>query len=299
MEQITCILVLSRSKTSKSRSSSIECYAFFQNGDQLFEFLVQLPSKIAAFPQHLEDKYYSSRQAAKISDYYFSILKYVMDNIGVSSFLCDRSNGFLNLIPATTGILVFAAVVYIRPDYTFLSKVFSITSPHTYSLILAINSYISLQLIKKSVDLSATTLNVLTGIWSPSFFSKGQTWATAERILNDAKSMSRIIILTTLENSEEAQRHLRVHKKLLRPLESYFNPAEVEDMNLIPGEFSQSDMTLLSDKLNEIDEFSELKSNVSIQMLLFLLVCKDLRPNFDGNNSNKKVSTINKTESSK
>ena len=251
---------------------------------------MQCPSKIATLPSYLEDKYFSSTKVAEVSDCYFFILKSVMDNIGVSNFLAYRSNGFLNLIPITTGTLVFASIVYLRPDYTLLSKTFSISNTHTYSIIIAINSYISFELVKKSVDLSAATLNVLIGIWSTDFFSKGQAWATTERVLNNATSMAKIVILTALENSEEAQRHLRVHNKLLRPLETYFNPSEVEDMNILPGEFSHSDMSLLSDRLNEIDEFSQLKSGIPVQMLLFLLVCKG----FDEKNS-----TINEIESSK
>jgi hypothetical protein len=295
MEKNRIILFLSVPKTNKSRSSSVKCFAFFQNGDQLLEFLVHCPAKIAAIPRRLEDKYYSSSQAAKISDYYFCIIKYVMDSVGVSGFLTSRSNGFLNLIPPTTGILVFAALIYIRPDYTFLSKILTIKSPHTYSLIVAINSYISFELVKKCVDLSATTLNVLIGIWSTDFFSKGQIWATTERILNNATSTAKITILAALESSEEAQRHLRVHKKLLRPLESYFNPSEVENMDLIPGEFSHSDMHLLNDRLNEIDEFSQFKkAGVPIQMLLFILVCKELKLDFA-----EKSSAINKMETSK
>jgi hypothetical protein len=256
--------------------------------------LVQCPFKIAALPQHLEDKYFSSIQVAKVSDCYFCILKYVMDNIGVSGFLIHRSSGFLNLIPATTGILFTVLLVYMKPDYTLLSKIFSITSPHIYSLILAINSYISLSLVKRSIDLSASTLNVLTGIWATDFFSKGQTWATTERILNSATSMAKITVLAAVETSEEAQMHLRVHKKLLRPLEDYFNPSEVENMNLLPGEFSHSDMNLLSDRLNEVDEFSQLEAGVPIQMLLFLLACRQLKPNFD-----EESSMINQIESSK
>ena len=86
---------------------------------------------------------------------------------------------------------------------------------------------------------------------------------------------------------------------MLRPLESYFNPSEVENMNLLPGEFSHSDMNLFSDRLNEVDEFSQLKAGVPIQMLLFLLVCKELKPNFDEKSSDEKSSAINKIESSK
>jgi len=298
MKKTQFILILSVSKTS--RSSDLKCYAFFKDGDQLFEFLVQCPAKIAALPGVIEDKYYSSSQAAKISDCYFCFLKYVMDNIGISSLLAHRSNGLLNLMPATTGLLVFATIVYTRPDYTFLSKIFSISSPHTYSLLLAINSYISLQLVKGSIDLSATTLNVLVGIWSPNFFSNGQIWAKTERILRNAKSVAKIAILAAVENSEEAQSHLRVHKKLLRPLENYFNPSEVENMNILPGEFSHSDMNLLSDGLNEVDEFATLsRAGVPIQMLLCLLVCKELKFNFDEKNSDGKSRAVNKTESNK
>ena len=294
MKENQFILVLHVSKINKSRSSRVECYAFFKNGDQLFEFLVQCPSKIASLPRQLEDKYFSSGQVAKISDCYFSILKYLMDNIGVSGFLVHRSSGFLNLIPATTGILFALFLVYMKPDYTLLSKIFSITNPHTYSLILAINSYISFGLVKRSVDLSASTLNVLTGIWATDFFSKGQAWATTERILNSATSMAKITVLVALETSEEAQMQLRIHKKLLRPLEDYFNPSEVENMNLIPSEFSHSDMNLLSDRLNEVDEFSQLEAGVPVQMLLFLLACKQLKSNFG-----EESSVINQIESSK
>jgi len=294
MKENQFILVLYVSKINKSRSSRVECYAFFKNGDQLFEFLVQCPSKIASLPRQLEDKYFSSGQVAKISDCYFSILKYLMDNIGVSGFLVHRSSGFLNLIPATAGILFALFLVYMKPDYTLLSKIFSITNPHTYSLILAINSYISFGLVKGSVDLSASTLNVLTGIWATDFFSKGQAWATTERILNSATSMAKITVLVALETSEEAQMQLRIHKKLLRPLEDYFNPSEVENMNLIPSEFSHSDMNLLSDRLNEVDEFSQLEAGVPVQMLLFLLACKQLKSNFD-----EESSVINQIESSK
>jgi hypothetical protein len=294
MKENQFILVLYGSKINNSRSSRVECYAFFKNGDQLFEFLVQCPSKIASLPRQLEDRYFSSGQVAKISDCYFSILKYLMDNIGVSGFLVHRSNGFLNLIPATTGILFALLLVYMKPDYTLLSKIFSITNPHTYSLILAINSYISFELVKRSVDLSASTLNVLTGIWATDFFSKGQAWATTERILNSATSMAKITVLVALENSEEAQMQLRIHKKLLRPLEDYFNPSEVEHMNLIPFEFSHSDMNLLSDRLSEVDEFSQLEAGVPVQMLLFLLACKQLKSDF-----NEESSVINQIESSK
>jgi hypothetical protein len=255
-------------------------------------------------PGYLEDKYFSSTKVAEVSDCYFFILKSVMDNIGVSNFLVYRSNGFLNLTSITAGILVFASMAYLRPDYTFLlkNKIFSINNVHTYSIIIAINSYISFELAKKSVDLSAATLNVLIGIWSTDFFSKGQAWATTERVLNNATSMARIVILAALENSEEAQRHLRVHNRLLRPLETYFNPSEVENMNILPGEFSHSNMSLLSDRLNEINEFSQLlppyamvplseaRSSIPVQMLLFLLVCKG----FDEKNS-----TIDEIESSK
>ena len=286
-----------------SRSSDVKCYAFFKDGDQLFElfeFLVRCPFKIAALPGLIEDKYYSSTQAAKISDCYFCFLKYVMDNIGISSFLAHRSNGVLNLIPATTGLLVFAAIVYTKPDYTFLSKIFSISSPHTYSILLAFNSYLSLQLVKGSIDLTATTINVLIGIWSPNFFSTGQIWAKTERILRSAKSVAKIAILAAVESSEEAQSHLRVHKKLLRPLESYFNPSEIEDMNLLPNEFSHSDMLLLNDGLNEVDEFSTLsRAGVPIQTLLFLLACKELKFNFDEKSSDGKSPAVNKTESNK
>ena len=291
MQKNQFILVLSVSKINKSRSF---CYAFFQNGDQLFEFLLHCPYKIAALPRHLEDKYFSSIHAAKVSDCYFCILKYVMDNLGVSGFLIHRSSGFLNLIPATIGILFAVLLVYVKPDYTLLSKIFSITSPHTYSLILAINSYISFEVVKKSIDLSASTLNVLTGIWATDFFSKGQTWATTTRILNSATSMAKITVLAAVETSQEAQMHLRVHKKLLRPLEDYFNPSEVEHMNLLPSEFSHSDMNLLRDRLNEVDEFSQLGASVPIQMLLFLLACKQLKPNFG-----EESSVINQIESSK
>ena len=288
------------SKIDTNRSSGVKCYAFFKDGDQLFEFLLQSPAKLASLPSVIENRYYSSRQAAKISDCYFYFLKYVMDNIGVSSFLAHRSNGFLNLMPITTGLLVFATIAYTRPDYTFLSKIFSITSAHTYSILLALNSYISLQLVKGSIDLSATTINVLIGIWHPDFFSRGQIWATTERILNNAKSVAKIAILVSVQNSEEAQRHLRVHKKLLRPLESYFNPSEVENMNLLPSEFSHSDMSLLSDGLNEIDEFSRLsQAGTPVQMLLFLLVCRELKFNLDEESSSGKVPVVNKTETNK
>ena len=192
MKKTQFVLVLFASKTSTSRSFNVNCYAFFENGDQLFQFLIECPSKIASLPRSLEDKYYSSQQVAKISDGYFCVLKYVMDNIGVSGFLTRRSNGFLNLIPITSGILVFAALVYIKPDYTLLSKVFYIANPHTYSLIIAINSYISFELVKKCVDFSATSLNVLVGIWSTDFFSKGQTWAITERVLKNSKSLVKI-----------------------------------------------------------------------------------------------------------
>ena len=73
---------------------------------------------------------------------------------------------------------------------------------------------------------------------------------------------------------------------MLKPLESYFNPAEVEGMDLIPGEFSHSDMGLLNDRLDEFDEFSVLKGSVSVQTILFLLVCQN-----DASKSQKMSST--------
>ena len=106
--------------------------------------------------------------------------------------------------------------------------------------------------------------------------------------------MAKITVLVALETSEEAQMQLRIHKKLLRPLEDYFNPSEVENMNLIPSEFSHSDMNLLSDRLNEVDEFSQLEAGIPVQMLLFLLACKQLKSNFD-----EESSVINQIESSK
>jgi hypothetical protein len=55
------------------------------------------------------------------------------------------------------------------------------------------------------MDLPATTLNVLIEIWEIDFFSKGQIWAISERILTDSKSAAKILILATLQNSEDAQ----------------------------------------------------------------------------------------------
>ena len=54
-------------------------------------------------------------------------------------------------------------------------------------------------------------------------------------------------------------------------------------------------MTLLGDRLNE---FSQLKVVVPIQTLLFLLVCKELKPSFNETISDES-STVNKIESNK
>lgn len=47
-----------------------------------------------------------------------------------------------------------------------------------------------------------------------------------------------------------------------KSLESYFNPSEVEKMNLLPGKFSHSDRLLFSNRLKECDEFTQLQSKV-------------------------------------
>lgn len=219
-----------------------------------------------------------------------------MDNLGVSTFLRQRSDGFLNLIPAVAGILVFTTIACKRPDFTLLTKIFFVKNPHLYSVIMALNAYLSFELVKTVVDFSATTLNVLIGVWATDFFSKGQTWIITERVLNNAKLTAKITILAAVQSSDEAQRHLRVHKRLLKPLESYFNPSEVENMDLIPGEFSHSDMILLNDRINEFDEFSYLKGSVPVQTLLFLLACKELNPNFDQTLPNESsASAVNET----
>lgn len=113
--------------------------------------------------------------------------------------------------------------------------------------------------------------------------------------MKDAKTAAKVVILSTLQCSEEAQRHLKIHKRLLNPLESYFNPSEVEQMDVITGEFSNSEMVLITDKLNNLDEFSSLKGAVSIQTLLFLLACRELKPSFSGT-TNSKASTIDERE---
>lgn len=127
------------------------------------------------------------------------------------------------------------------------------------------------------------------------FFSRNQAWVINERIFMDAKFAAKVTIIAALESSNEAQRHLKAHKKLLKPLENYFNPSEVESMNLLPGEFSHADMLLLSDRLTEFDEFSVLKGSVSIQTILFLLVCKELNFSFNETISTES-STTNKIE---
>tara|TARA_B110000902_G_scaffold265711_1_gene350812 strand:- start:1102 stop:2238 length:1137 start_codon:yes stop_codon:yes gene_type:complete len=282
------ILVVVVSRPSTSRSSTIKCFAFFQNGDELAQFLADLHSKILALPSLskniVEEKYYSSGNVAKISDCYFLALKYVMDSVGLSGLISQSWNVSRTLIPALTGIFVFAALAYQKPDFTFLTRVFFISNPQLYSIIMAFNAFFSYELVKRSVDFSAASLNVLVGIWAPDFFSKNQAWVLTERTFNNAKLVARVVIIAAIESSDEAQRELRVHKKLLKPLENYFNPSEVENMNLLPGEFSHSDMVILNDKLNEFDEFDEfdaLKGSLNVQTMLFLIVCKELRFSFN------------------
>lgn len=268
------------------RCTTIRCFfAFFDNGDELLEFLKECPTKILTLPQVLEEKFYTSSSVARISDTYFITLKYIMDSLGISMFLSQRSNGFLNIMSATTGILIFSALAYQRPDFTLLSKLFVISNPQIYAVIMAINACISWEIVKKSVDFSAANLSVLVGIWSPEFFSKNQSWVITERILQDAKFAARFTILSAIECSKEAQRHLRVHGKLLRPLDTYFNPSEVEKMDILPDEFSNLDMVLLEDRLDEFDEFSPLIGTVSVQTILFLLVCKELDFSFNKTSS--------------
>ena len=69
-------------------------------------------------------------------------------------------------------------------------------------------------------------------------------------------------------------------------------------MDLIPNEFSNSDMILLSDRLNEIDEFSTLQGGVPIQTLLFLLVCRELSPSYEETIPNESPA-VNKVEKKK
>ena len=289
------ILVVVVSEPTKIRSSTVKCFIYFEDGDQFFKLLIELPSKILAFPRILEEKYYTSSQVAKISDCYFINLKYIMDTVGVSGFLTQRSRGFGNLISLSTGMLVFWLLAYYRPDFTLLTRLFFISNPQMYSAIIALNACLAWELVKKSIDFSATSLNVLCGIWSPDFFSRNQAWVINERIFMDAKFAAKVTIIAALESSNEAQRHLKAHKKLLKPLENYFNPSEVESMNLLPGEFSHADMLLLSDRLTEFDEFSVLKGSVSIQTILFLLVCKELNFSFNETISTES-STTNKIE---
>ena len=47
-----------------------------------------------------------------------------------------------------------------------------------------------------------------------------------------------------------------MYKKLLYPTHFYLNLSEVEKMDIFIGEFSFYDMQLLSDKLDEINEFN-------------------------------------------
>ena len=100
------ILVVVVSRSSTSRSSTIKCFAFFQNGDELAQFLADLHSKILALPSLsknlIEEKYYSSGNVAKISDCYFLALKYVMDNVGLSGLISQSWNVSRTLIPALT-----------------------------------------------------------------------------------------------------------------------------------------------------------------------------------------------------
>ena len=279
------ILVVVVSRPSTSRSYTIKCFAFFQNGDELAQFLADLHSKILALPSLsknlIEEKYYSSGNVAKISDCYFLALKYVMDSVGLSGLISQSWNVSRTLIPALTGIFVFAALAYQKPDFTFIARVFIISNPQLYSIIMAFNAFFSYELVKRSVDFSAASLNVLVGIWAPDFFSKNQAWVLTERTFNNAKLVARVVIIAAIESSEEAQRELRVHKKLLNPLENYFNPSEVENMNLLPGEFSHSDMVILNDNLNEFYEFDALNGSLNVQTMLFLIVCKELRFSFN------------------
>lgn len=288
------ILVLTVAESHTGRTTTVKCWANF-DGDKLLDLIIAFPSKLFALPRQLEDKYYTSSQAAMISDKYFYLLKIIMDRVGISNFLIQRTNGFLNLLPALVGILVFLAIVLKRPDFTLLTKIFFVSNPHLYSAIIAFNAILYSEVIKKSVDLSATSLNVLTGIWSTDFFSKRQTWALTEKVLTNVKLTAKVVVLAAVEGSEDIQRHLRVHNRLLKPLESYFCPAEVEKMDLIPTEFSYSDMGILSDKLNEWDQSPPplaLEGSIPIQTLLFSLVCKELKPQFEKNiSSNNKVQT--------
>lgn len=300
INQFALVVVVSKHK--KSRYSKITCFVFFDNGDEFIKFLIECPARILSFRQrlteNLEDSYYTSPQVAKISDCCFITLKYVMDNLGISSFLTERSNGFLNLISLTTGILVFGTLAYQRPDFTLLTRLFFISSPQLYSTITALNACLYWELVKKSIDFSATTLNVLVGIWAPDFFSRNQAWLIGERVLREAKVIAQIAIISAIECSDEARHHLKVHKKLLKPLESYFNPSEVESMNLVPNEFSHSDMVLLEDKLNEFDEFSEFKGSLSIQTMMFLVACKGIKSSCKDTTNNENSETAHsETES--
>ena len=136
-----------------------------------------------------------------------------MDTVGVSSFLSQRSRGFGNLISLSTGMLFFGILAYYRPDFTLLTRIFFISNPQLYSAIIAFNACLSWELVKRSIDFSATSLNVLCGIWAPDFFSRNQAWVINERIWIDAKLAAKVTILAAIESCDEAQRHLKVHKR--------------------------------------------------------------------------------------
>ena len=93
-----------------------------------------------------------------------------MDSVGVSSFITQSWNVSRISIPALTRIFVFGALAYQRPDFTLLTRLFFISNPHLYSIIMAFNACFAYKLVKKSVDFSATSLNVLVGILPPDFF---------------------------------------------------------------------------------------------------------------------------------
>jgi len=92
------VLVLVVSKPSTNRSYTVNCFASIENGDQLLQFIVKCPSKILTLPCRLEDKYYSASHAAKISDYYFFVLKYVMGSVGVDGIISDEQQPLPSII---------------------------------------------------------------------------------------------------------------------------------------------------------------------------------------------------------
>ena len=87
------------------------------------------------------------------------------------------------------------------------------------------------------------------------FFSKCQISIKNEEILHTAKRSEKILATTTLTVNPSAQNYPCVHKKLLYSIHSYLNLSEVEKIDTFIGEFSFDDMQLLSDKLDEINEF--------------------------------------------